>query len=81
VKGRKALIAAGTAAGLVFGGYLGPEASLAVAAGAGILVWIITRVSRPTAVGFGEPTPRVSSSSSGSVGHASDAPPVLPRIL
>jgi hypothetical protein len=80
VRGRKALIAAGTAAGLVIGGYVDPEASLALAAGAGILVWLITRVSRPTAVGFGEPTPRVSSSSSGSVGHASHAPPVLPRI-
>jgi hypothetical protein len=80
VKGRKALIAAGTAAGLVFGGYVDPEASLALAAGAGILVWIITRVSRPTAVGFGDPTPRVSSYSSGSVGQASDAPPVPPRI-
>jgi hypothetical protein len=80
VRGRKALIAAGTAAGLVIGGYFDPGASLVLAAGAAILVWIITRVSGPTFVGFGEPTHRVPSPSSGSVGSAHAAPPVPPSI-
>lgn len=65
MRGRKTLMIAGTAAGLVLGGSLAPEASLAFGAGAGVLVWIATRRSRPTAVGFGEHALRVPPSSLG----------------
>jgi hypothetical protein len=81
VQGRKTLIIAGTAAGLVLGGSLAPEASLAFGAGAGVLVWIATRRIRPTAVGFGEHALRVPPSSLGPVTLAHDVRPPAPRSV
>jgi len=55
MRGRKTLIAAGTATGLVLGGSVDPQASLPFGAAAGLLVWLFTRPRQPTVpIGFGE---------------------------
>lgn len=79
MRGRKTLITLGTAAGLVLGGHLTPEASLAFGAGAGVLAWIATRPSRPAAVGFGEHALRVPPSPLGPVTPAQDVRLPAPR--
>jgi len=63
MRGRKTLIAAGSVAGLVVGGAIGPEAALPTAIGTGFLIWLLTwRAKEPVppdrSLGFTSPPAR-----------------------